>query len=66
MTYLQLVDEELHEVDEVWEVLSPSHCDQCYDWSVGQLVWWTDPETIEGQAMIRDIIAHYEEVSSAA
>ena len=59
MTYLQLVDEEPHLVDEVWDVLDPAHCEQCYQWAIGQLVWWTDPETIEGQGQIKDIIRHY-------
>ena len=66
LNYLNLLDQESHLIDEVWEVLDPAHCDQCYAWSVGELAWWKDSETIEGQAQIKDILAHYHGRTHAA
>lgn len=52
-------------VDRVWEVLDPTHCDQCNDWSEKQQAWWTDPYEYEGQVQIREIVVHYEGVDNA-
>ena len=66
MDYLALYAEEPQPVEAVWEVLDPGHCEQCYQWSIGEEVWWEEPDTLEGQVQIRDIVKHYEGVVSYA
>lgn len=53
-------------VEQAYAVLEPGHCPQCLDWSTGIHNWWSDPETVEGQSQIMDIVNHYQEGKSHA
>lgn len=57
INYLEL---EPTDLDLVLDALDPSHCDVCHRWSNGLQPWWSDPDTVEGQAQIAEIVAHYE------
>ena len=53
-------DDDPEPVERVYEVLDPSHCELCLTWASGLQPWWSDPDTVQGQAMIREILDHYE------